>query len=138
MTQDPDYGPRLSDEEYERRLTRLYENLPPVPTRKQDRQLRRQQLDLAIDHRLGRNFPRDRRQALWAVQQRLERKHFLHGWSYFLKRLLGRSRTGNARGLADFLMEEYGKVLSKSELEQFFGREEVRHPDLPVDPDPPK
>jgi hypothetical protein len=74
MQEDLTHGPRLTDEEYEKRIIELHRDLPPMPTKDQDREVRRLELDLAIDHRLGRDFPRERRDALWAVQQRVEKK----------------------------------------------------------------
>src|SRR5215470_11283353 len=70
MQRESEYGPRLTDEEYEKRIISLYRDLPPLPSPDQDREVRRQELNLAIDHRLGRDFPEERRSALWTAQQR--------------------------------------------------------------------
>lgn len=126
------YGPRLTDEEYDRRIVALHSGLPPVPSREQDRRIRRAALDLALDHRLGRDFPRDRRDALWAVQERLERKRIKLMGAYLLKRLFGKSLARQARGLAGYVVDQYATVLNSSELDAFFGAEEVRNPGLPL------
>lgn len=126
------YGPRLTGEEYDRRIVALHSGLPPVPSREQDRRIRRAALDLAVDHRLGRDFPRDRRDALWAVQERLERKRIKLMGAYLLKRLFGKSMARQARGLAGYVVDQYATVLNSSELEAFFGAEEVRNPGLPL------
>ena len=133
MSEEIDHGPRLTDDEYFKRITELHGNLPPSPTREQDRQVRRQELELAIDHRLGRDFPRRRREALWAIQQRVERKRLRLIFKYFLRKLFAKSLARDAQGLAGYLVDEYAKVLSKTELENFFGAEEVRNPALPID-----
>jgi hypothetical protein len=127
------YGPRLTGEEYDRRIVALHSGLPAIPSREQDRQVRRAALDLAVDHRLGRDFPRDRRNALWAVQDRLDRKRAKLMAAYLLKRLFGQSLAPQARGLAGYVVDQYATVLNPSELESFFGAEEVRSPGLPVD-----
>jgi len=135
MGADLSYGPRLTDEEYQRKIVALRSDLPPEPTPAQETQVRRQELDLAIQHRLGRDFPRQRSDALWEIQQRVEKKRRRLIWKYLLKGLFGRTVAGEAQGLAGELVGEYAKVLSPAELERFFGAEEVRHPALPIDTD---
>lgn len=132
---EPDHGPRLSGEEYDRAIVALYSGMPPAPSRQQQRELRRRELDLAIDYRLGRNFPRSRRDALWAVQQKVERRRLRLMFKYLLRRLFAKSLIRDAQGLAGYLVEAYATVLDQAELEQFFGREEARHPALPIDPE---
>ena len=129
-----DYGPRLTGEEYDRAIVALHSGLPPVPSREQRRAVRRRELELAIDHRLGSDFPRARRDALWAVQQKVERRRLSLVFKYLLRRFFAKSLLRDARSLAGYLIEAYGTVLSKAELERFFGEEEVRHPSLPVEP----
>ena len=90
---------------------------------------------MAIDHRLGRDFPHDRREALWAIQQRVERKRCRLIFKYLLRRFFARSLARDAQGLAGYLVDEYAKELSESELESYFGAEEVRRPALPIDLD---
>lgn len=135
MNKAINHGPRLSDEEYDRLIVELHGNLPANPTKAQDRQTRRQELDLAIDHRLGRNFPHSRREALWAIQERIERKRIKLIFKYILKRVFSKSLAREAQGLAGYLVDEYAKVLNNIELENFFGTEEARRPALPIDLD---
>src|SRR5262249_57312564 len=89
MPKASEYGPRLTDEEYDRAVVDLHRGMSPMPTREEDRALRRRALDLAIDHRLGRNFPRDRREALWKASERVESKRIWIG-----VKDLGRSLAG--------------------------------------------
>ncbi|HET6841121.1 MAG TPA: hypothetical protein VFK06_05460 [Candidatus Angelobacter sp.] len=133
MQREPEYGPRLSDEEYEKRILNLYRSLPPLPSPDQDTEVRRQELDLAIDHRLGRNFPEERRSALWAAQQRVERKRLLLGIKYFLRRIASTFFARNAQFLAGYAAEEYATVLSPEELRHFLDLKEGESPTLPVD-----
>jgi len=135
MHEDLNYGPRLTDDEYERRIVELHRCLPPMPTADQDREVRRQELDLAIDHRLGRDFPRDRRDALWVAKERVEKRRLRLGLKFLFKRLFAKSIGREAQGLAGYMVDEYAKVLSKAELERFFGLKEGQRPALPIDRD---
>ena len=131
MPQTSGHGPRLTDEEYDRAVVDLQRGMPAMPTREEDRTHRRRALHLAIDHRLGRNFPQDRRDALWAVSERVESRRVWIG----LKALLGLvgGRRAHAQALTRALEREYGKVLTPSELEQFLGP--APH-ELPIDDEP--
>ena len=155
MQPEPEYGPRLSNEEYESRILDLYRNLPPMPSADQDREVRRQELDLGprmcfeslqqalddvahvaiqvFDHRLGQNFPADRRSALWAAQQSIEKKRLRLGMKYLLRRLTTAFFSRNAQSLAGYAAEEYAKVLSPEELKRFLDLKEGEPPVLPVD-----
>ncbi len=135
MNQGVNHGPRLTGEEYDRRVIKLHCDLPPAPSRAQEKQVKRQELDLAIDHRLGQDFPLSRREALWAIQQRIDKKHFWLMFKYILKRFFSKSLARDAQGLAGYLVDEYAKVLSKAELESYFGKEEAHNPSLPIELD---
>jgi len=135
MKQELDYGPRLTDDEYEQRIIELHRGLPPMPTKAQDEAIRRRELELAIDHRLGRNFPPERRAALWAVRQRVEKKRLRFAFRHLLRRLFGGPVAPSAQRLAGDLMDEYAKVLSAPELERFLGVREGGRPALPIDAD---
>ena len=129
----PDHGPRLSDEEYERRVVGLHQGRPPMPEADEDRWLRRQELDLAIDHRLGERFPQARRDALWAVCERIERRRLRLGVAHLVRRLLPRRLARQAQGLAGAMVSEYAKVLNAHELRSFFSLAEGEVPMLPID-----
>ena len=133
MQLEPEYGSRLTDEEYERRILSLYRSLPPTPSPDQDRTVRQQELNLAIDHRLGRGFPEERRSALWAVQHRIEKKRLRLGMKYLLRRFVAGFFASDARSLAGYAAEEYAKVLSPGELKRFLDLKEGERPALPVD-----
>jgi hypothetical protein len=128
-----DFGARLTGEEYDRAIVALHSGLPPVPSRQQRQEIRRRELDLVIDYRLGREFPKARRDALWVVQQRVERRRLSLMFKYLFRRLFAKSLIKGAQGLAGDVVEAYRSVLDEAELEQFFGREETRRPALPVD-----
>jgi hypothetical protein len=133
MPREPDYGPRLTDEEYQQGILSLYRGLPPMPSPEQDREVRRQELNLAIDHRFGRDFPAERRSALWAAQQRIEKKRLRLAAKYLLRSVVSRLFTRHAQELAGYAAEEYAKVLSREELRRFLDLHEGERPALPVD-----
>ena len=126
-----DHGARLSDEEYQRGVVALQTGLPPMPSREQDREIRRKELDLAIDHRLGRDFPVARREALWATQERVEKRRLRLALASITRRLLKRSRRPEGDGLAGFMVDEYRKVLAPSEVDRFFALKPGERPVLP-------
>ena len=128
MAEVPDYGIRLTDEEYERRIVDLHRGLPPVPPPEQDREIRRRALDLAVDHRLGRDFPRERRDALWGVSERVERKRKWLAVQYLLGALFSPMRKRHADALTRALVAEYSKVLSPAETERMLGLEAGEKP----------
>lgn len=134
MPEVPDYGTRLTDDEYDRRIVELYRGMPPMPGPEEDRALRRRALDLAIDHRLGRDFPQSRREALWVASERVESRRIWLGLKYMLGRLLWPVRRRHAEALTNALAAEYSKVLTRPELEQFLGLEKGQRPVLPIDP----
>jgi hypothetical protein len=135
MPEAMNHGPRLTDEEYEKRIIELYRGLPPIPSEEQDRQVRRMALNLAIDHRLGRDFPQDRRELLWAIQQRVEKRRLWLALKYPFRRFFAKSLARSAQGLAGYLVDEYAEVLTQAELKSFFGLEGARRPALPIDMD---
>ncbi|MGE5220476.1 MAG: hypothetical protein ACM3SP_26015 [Chloroflexota bacterium] len=135
MHSELNHGPRLSDDEYEKKIIELHRGLPPMPTKTQDREVRRQELELAIDHRLGRDFPKERREALWAAKERVERKRLWLGVKYLIKKRFGKTVVRDAQGLAGYMLDEYAKVLNSAELESFFDLKKGERPVLPVDLD---
>ena len=130
-----DHGPRLTDEEYQQRIVELHSSSPAALTKEREREIRRQELELAIDFRLGCDFPGERREALWAIQQRVEQKRLRLMLKYFFRRFFGKGLIRDVQGLAGFLVHEYARVLNQAELESYFGAEEVQSPALPIDPD---
>lgn len=127
------HGQRLSAAEYGRRIVELYAGLPTKPDKEEEARVRRQELDLTIDHRLGKDFPQEKREALWRIQQQVEKKRVrlvLHWLASFIsyKPLYKR-----ANRLAGFLVDEYAGVLTKEEMKAFFGLEENEKPTLPMD-----
>jgi hypothetical protein len=133
MTNEIGHGPRLSDREYEKRIVALHNKLPTLQNKQVEESVRRCELDLAIDHRLGANFPKERREKLWNIQQQIENKRprlFIYWLLHFISY---RWLYKRANKLAGYLVEEYSKVLTKDELQAFFQLGENERPMLPID-----
>lgn len=129
---DLGYGPRLSDAEYQRLVVELHSGRTDG-SEEADRRLRRGELDLRVDYRLGRDFPRERREALWQVQETIEKKRLSLAFRHFMRQMFHRLRVHDTRRLARFAADEFGKVLSPCEVERFLGLEPGETPQLPVD-----
>jgi hypothetical protein len=135
MAEELSYGARLTTDEYRARIIELHRGLPPLPSKEQDRQVRRQELDLAIDHRLGCDFPAERREALWAAKERVERRRLRLAVKLLWKKVFRQDIARDAQGVAGYVVDEYAKVLSKNELKHFFALGEGERPSLPMDVD---
>lgn len=73
----PDFGKRLTRDEYERRAVALHASGPAMPSKVEASKTRRAELDLLIDYHLGVAFPEGRRDALWQAQCKLDKRR---GW----------------------------------------------------------
>ena len=127
-----DYGPRLSAAEYQRRIAELYAS-PSEPTDEADRERRRRELDIRIDFRLGRDFPRERREALWQVQERIEKKRLGLAFRHFMRAMFHRLLMSDTKQLARYAADEFGTVLSREDLARFLDLAPGAAPMLPVD-----
>ena len=127
------YGRRLTDREYQAAIAHLYSDAPPMPSKDEDRELRRREFALVIDHRLGLDFPKDLRQELWSIQQELEKKRLKLAALSVLGRLPFGALAGKAHSVAQFMVDEYAKVIGREDAEQFFGLAPGEPASLPVD-----
>ena len=115
----------MSGEEYDKAVVELHEAMPENPGREYLRTIRRAEVMLAIDFRLGRYFPPERRAALWAVHERLESRWlwytFWHIVSFkWLRNYFSPPSFSLDAGLASWVVAEYAKVLSEEELVSYF------------------
>jgi hypothetical protein len=69
----PDLGEKLTRAEYEARVIELHASGSPMPSESQELAIRRAELNLLIDHKLGAELSRERRDALWMEQARVDR-----------------------------------------------------------------
>jgi hypothetical protein len=109
--QSADFGPKLTRDDYERRIVALHEGAPPMPDAERERRTRRGELDLLIDYRLGQRFPDSRREALWQAQQRLDKRRVWH----LLAGLVAHP-TDPSAAVARAQVRGFAKVLDPAEL----------------------
>lgn len=122
------HGRRLTGEEYDRKTVGLFQMMPnglTGGTKAEDVEYRKAQLNLEIDHRLGVDFPADRREQMWKAAEEADRGRIAqafkivarHVWNGFKGPLDGNRE--DASILAQMVVNKYGKVLDAEELEQF-------------------
>lgn len=109
------YGPTITQQQLDARVLALHNNAPPVPTPHQDLQIRYGELNAMIDHKLGTQFPQDRRTALWTVQRSLDRKRLMHVLKGFVTHPLRPSEA-----LTKPQVKGFSQVLNDDELQAFF------------------
>ena len=126
MEQDLGYGRRISGEEYDRRIVSIHSGLSPMPSTEEELAVRRAELDCAVDHRLGCDYPRDKREALWRILQDVEKRRVRLAARHLVTSLF-RSRSARERGptrgadaLTRAMVERFSEVLDATELESFF------------------
>lgn len=122
------YGPRISDEEYDRRVVALHTSAAEKGESR-ERRLRFAELNIMIDHRLGQDFPADRRRMLWEANEQAERRRRRLPFRFVIGLLRTRSVEAATEHLADDLVEAYAKVLTPRELQAFFGDCGIDHPE---------
>lgn len=130
---DSGYGPRLSDVEYQRRVVELHSGHVAGASDEVEREIRRRELNLKIDHRLGCAFPPERRDALWQVQERIEKKRLSLAFRHLMRSIFHKLLVQDSRQLAQFAADEFGSVLSQEELSRFLDLRPGERPALPVD-----
>lgn len=127
------YGRRLSDSEYEHAVVELYRVVPSMPSREEDLEVRKKEFLLMIDHRLGIDFPEDKRKTLWVSHQNVEKRRLRLAAGKVLGCLSFRSTSDKAHSIADYLLDEYTKVIGKRDAEAFFGLGAGAAPVLPIE-----
>lgn len=134
-----EYGPCLSDAEYEKSIKTLYETtakeLTSAAPRATDKSLKAKEFDLAIDYRLGVNFPSDKRIALWEAMQRAEGQR-LRLIGKFIKTTIQKREFANGmQVMLQRMVEEFSKILTDEELHAFMDLKKGELPILPIEPD---
>ncbi|MGR0480880.1 MAG: hypothetical protein ACTFAL_05610 [Candidatus Electronema sp. V4] len=113
-------------EEYEKAVVALHSSLPPDLPRKQQREVRKKELNLFVDYCFGLDFPDRRREEIWTVRDRIDRKLLWLTLKYVVKRICRRSFDADLISLTAFMRDEYAKVLSPSELRTFLKLKEEK------------
>jgi hypothetical protein len=128
-----DHGPRLARREYEQAIVDLYRDSETPADGHDEERIKRLELDLNIDFRLGTKFPTHRREALWRTQQLIEKRHARLAASWAASVLMRHLLHKHANRVARFVVDQYAKVLTEDELEAYFGVDERQRPSLPMD-----
>ncbi|MCU7906514.1 MAG: hypothetical protein KZQ76_11875 [Candidatus Thiodiazotropha sp. (ex Epidulcina cf. delphinae)] len=109
-----------------------------MPGKEEDLAIRRQELNLSIDYRLGVDFPRQKREALWEIMQKVEKRRLWLGLKYGLRMLFFRNSIPKhlpekADVLAGFLIDAFSGILNERERYSFFELEPGEKAALPLD-----
>lgn len=112
--QAPDFGVRLTQAEYERRVRSLYAGGPAIPTEEQATKRAQIELHLLIDYHLGMDFPKSRREQLWKVKRKLDARRL-----WLLVRGFLSSPTDPGTGMMRSYVRAFSRVLSTKELRAF-------------------
>ena len=128
-----DHGPRLTQRQYEQAVVALHSSAGSGHGRTTLETLGRRELDLTIDFRLGTGFPSDRRDQLWCAQRRIEKARLRLAASSLASFLKPRLLHTRANRVAQFVVDEYAKVLTEEEMKAYFGADEMQWPSLPID-----
>jgi len=110
-----DHGPRLTQAEYERRISALNASSPAMPTRAEEEILREAEMSLLIDYHLGVAFPEERRARVLQEHRKLSRS--------LVWRLLASVVTHPRHpsdGVARAQVRSFSRLLSDAELASLF------------------
>lgn len=119
MQATPDYGRKLTQQEFEQAVVDLYDHARSKRSGYEGDHIRRRELNLTIDHRLGVDFPLGRRDALWRAQQQVEQERLRFAARTLLAPIVVRL---GANRLAKLVLKQYAQVLTVDELRAFFGK----------------
>lgn len=118
MSSNLNHGRRLTHREYERAVVDLYTQ--DGASNIDQSELRRRELNLTIDYRLGVDFPVSRREELWIIQQEIESKRLRLLAKSIIVRFLPFLARHRSNSIAGFVLKKYEQVLSPEEMKVFF------------------
>ncbi|MDH3892696.1 MAG: hypothetical protein OEV49_16665 [candidate division Zixibacteria bacterium] len=135
QAEDMRYGQRLTEDEYDRKLSEIHQELASDASRVRPEDFAAREFDLLVDHKLGVDFPEEKRVSLREASMRIH-EHQL--------RLTKRFRDGEfspqefaveiGRAIPAMMAKEYSEILSPDELEQLLGIVDGQAPEMPIDP----
>ncbi|TAL26937.1 MAG: hypothetical protein EPN97_18395 [Alphaproteobacteria bacterium] len=128
------HGRRLTDAEYEKKIVALYTGASPIPGKAEEIRLRKAELNLQIDHKLGVDFPAARREEMWKTAEAVEKGRLTTAFKivmlYVFKGKADEKHMDGSPADADhltrYLVKKYSAVLDDEELTQFLGPKEDR------------
>jgi hypothetical protein len=124
------HGPTMSIEAYQEAIDNLYSEYADVRDIKVTDELLRKELELTIDHRLGVFFPRERRNHLWLVQQRIATNYLKFGkykaiMYWLISFIRPQVLVTKLEELNSFAVQELESAFTKEELIAFAGGPEL-------------
>lgn len=133
------YAPRLSTEEYQQAVAALYrratEGLLPGAQGDIEQALKTAEFNLAIDYKLGINFPQEKRAALLAAKRRAEKQRLRLVGKFLQKSIREKSFASGMQIWVEHLAAEFSKVLSPQELNVFMELQAGGKPVFPIEAD---
>jgi len=133
----PGYGPRLSGREYDGKIAELYQSLAGnAATGSSDieAEIETGEFNLLIDHKLGIDFPADKRAALLDAKRRIGRNRLKLVAAYLGASLRKRGFANAMQVLLEQMCAEFAKILTEEELIALLDRKPGETPILPLDP----
>ena len=124
------HGPTMSFEAYQEAIDDLYAEFEDQPKLKVPEEVLRKELELTIDHRLGVFFPRERRNHLWLVQQRIAANYLKFGkykaiMYWLISFVRPKVLVAKMDELNSFAVQELESAFTKEELIAFAGGPEL-------------
>ena len=142
MTEDRSqkYGRLLSPEEYDRQISRVHDRAlaevgPSASRAELDRRVRRLEVDLAIDRRLGVDFPPEKRAELLEIRERVDKQRRRLVFRMIGRAISRRNFADEMQGLVKSMVHELSSGLTEDELSRFLGIRDASEAALPLDPD---
>lgn len=117
------YGTCLTRREYEAAVVNLHGKAETAGSEIERESIERQELDLTIDYRLGKDFPNDRRQQLWQVQKKIQKRRLKNLTARAMGLVSPKWLYSQSNWMARMIASEYANVLNARELAAYFGEE---------------
>jgi hypothetical protein len=141
MNEDPllKYAPRLSSEEYQQAISTLYKRAAAGQLGAAqggiEQAIKDAEFNLAIDHKLGRNFPQDKRQALVEAKHQAEKQRLRLVGRFLRKSIRERAFASGMQVWLEQLAEAFSTVLTPQELNAFMELKAGEKPLFPIEAD---
>ena len=139
MNTDPlaKFAPRLSTDEYQQAVAALYrraaEGQLPAGPGGVEQAIKDAEFELAIDHKLGTNFPSDRRTALVEAKRKAEKQRLRLVQRFIQKSIKEKAFASGMQVWLEQMADAFAKVLSPEELSAFLELHEGEKPVFPIE-----
>lgn len=132
------YGPRLSPEEYDRRVTRIHDRAvkeaeASVSPADIDQRVRALELDLAIDRWIGVDFPPEQRREVIRARTRVEERRSRLTVRLLQNEISTEEFAAGMQGIVDQLVDELSSIVPPEELKSLLRIPALDAAALPLD-----